>query len=53
MGSVVGEKITSLIKYATNQFLPHILVCASGGAQINITRLDLDLRRNRTPTCLQ
>ena len=32
MGSVVGEKITCLIEYATNQFLPLILVCASGGA---------------------
>ncbi|KAL4010020.1 hypothetical protein IC575_030770 [Cucumis melo] len=30
MGSVVGEKITRLIEYATNQFLPLILVCASG-----------------------
>lgn len=31
MGSVVGEKITRLIEYATNQFLPLIIVCASGG----------------------
>nr|YP_010178086.1 acetyl-CoA carboxylase beta subunit [Euphorbia hirta]QUV73596.1 acetyl-CoA carboxylase beta subunit [Euphorbia hirta] len=34
MGSVVGEKITRLIEYATNQFLPLILVCASGGARM-------------------
>ncbi|KAM2064652.1 hypothetical protein ACFX16_028023 [Malus domestica] len=27
MGSVVGEKITRLGEYATNQFLPLILVC--------------------------
>nr|VDD65809.1 unnamed protein product [Brassica oleracea] len=33
MGSVVGEKITRLIEYATNQYLPLILVCSSGGAQ--------------------
>ena len=32
MGSIVGEKITCLIKYATNRVLPLILVCASGGA---------------------
>nr|UNA62920.1 acetyl-CoA carboxylase carboxyltransferase beta subunit [Leea guineensis] len=34
MGSVVGEKITRLIEYATNKFLPLILVCASGGARM-------------------
>nr|QXJ41040.1 acetyl-CoA carboxylase beta subunit [Schnabelia tetrodonta] len=34
MGSVVGEKITRLIKYATNQFLPLIIVCTSGGARM-------------------
>lgn len=34
MGSVVGEKITRLIEYATNQLLPLILVCASGGARM-------------------
>nr|YP_010514480.1 acetyl-CoA carboxylase beta subunit [Coursetia rostrata]UXL86133.1 acetyl-CoA carboxylase beta subunit [Coursetia rostrata] len=34
MGSVVGEKITRLVEYATNQFLPLILVCASGGARM-------------------
>ncbi|EXB56222.1 Acetyl-coenzyme A carboxylase carboxyl transferase subunit beta [Morus notabilis] len=34
MGSVVGEKITRLIEYATNQSLPLILVCASGGARM-------------------
>jgi acetyl-CoA carboxylase carboxyl transferase subunit beta len=34
MGSVVGEKITRLIEYATNQGLPLILVCASGGARM-------------------
>ena len=34
MGSVVGEKITRLIEYATNHGLPLILVCASGGARM-------------------
>nr|YP_009896365.1 carboxytransferase beta subunit [Goldbachia laevigata]QKK42911.1 carboxytransferase beta subunit [Goldbachia laevigata] len=34
MGSVVGEKITRLIEYATNQRLPLILVCSSGGARM-------------------
>ncbi|KAL3520439.1 hypothetical protein ACH5RR_018588 [Cinchona calisaya] len=31
MGSVVGEKITCLIEYATNKFLALIIVCASQG----------------------
>nr|YP_010290890.1 acetyl-CoA carboxylase carboxyltransferase beta subunit [Gahnia tristis]ULQ66048.1 acetyl-CoA carboxylase carboxyltransferase beta subunit [Gahnia tristis] len=34
MGSVVGEKITRLIEYATNQSLPVIISCASGGARM-------------------
>lgn len=34
MGSVVGEKITRLIEYATQEGLPVILVCASGGARM-------------------
>lgn len=34
MGSVVGEKITRLIEYATQQGLTVILVCASGGARM-------------------
>nr|YP_009141483.1 acetyl-CoA carboxylase carboxyltransferase beta subunit [Lathyrus tingitanus]AIL56009.1 acetyl-CoA carboxylase carboxyltransferase beta subunit [Lathyrus tingitanus] len=34
MGAVVGEKITRLIEYATNQLLPLIIVCASGGARM-------------------
>jgi acetyl-CoA carboxylase carboxyl transferase subunit beta len=34
MGSVVGEKRTRLIEYATNRSLPVILVCASGGARM-------------------
>lgn len=34
MGSVVGEKITRVIEYATKQGLPLILICASGGARM-------------------
>nr|AWX53311.1 AccD [Halochlorococcum sp. NIES-1838] len=34
MGSVVGEKITCLIEYATKKGLSLILVCASGGARM-------------------
>ncbi|TXG63975.1 hypothetical protein EZV62_010969 [Acer yangbiense] len=41
MGSVVGEKITRLIKYATNKLLPLILVCASGGARMQEGSLSL------------
>nr|QZF76564.1 acetyl-CoA carboxylase carboxyltransferase beta subunit [Thunbergia erecta] len=41
MGSVVGEKITRLIKYAANQFLPLIIVCASGGARMQEGSLSL------------
>nr|YP_009759574.1 acetyl-CoA carboxylase carboxyltransferase beta subunit [Phyllodium pulchellum]QIQ48773.1 acetyl-CoA carboxylase carboxyltransferase beta subunit [Phyllodium pulchellum] len=41
MGSAVGEKITRLIEYATNQLLPLILVCASGGARMQEGSLSL------------
>lgn len=41
MGCVVGEKITRLIEYATNQFLPLIIVCASGGARMQEGSLSL------------
>nr|YP_010882589.1 acetyl-CoA carboxylase carboxyltransferase beta subunit [Labisia pumila]WIF27074.1 acetyl-CoA carboxylase carboxyltransferase beta subunit [Labisia pumila] len=41
MGSVVGEKITRLIEYATKKFLPLILVCASGGARMQEGSLSL------------
>nr|AYC64386.1 acetyl-CoA carboxylase, carboxyl transferase subunit beta [Pseudochlorodesmis sp. HV01306b] len=35
MGSVVGEKLTRLIEYATRKGLILILVCASGGARMH------------------
>nr|YP_009722693.1 acetyl-CoA carboxylase beta subunit [Changnienia amoena]QGN74444.1 acetyl-CoA carboxylase beta subunit [Changnienia amoena]QKV47536.1 acetyl-CoA carboxylase carboxyltransferase beta subunit [Changnienia amoena] len=41
MGSVVGEKITRLIEYATNGSLPVIIVCASGGARMQEGSLSL------------
>lgn len=41
MGSVVGEKITRLIEYAANKFIPLIIVCASGGARMQEGSLSL------------
>nr|YP_010468348.1 acetyl-CoA carboxylase subunit beta [Calendula arvensis]UVF31458.1 acetyl-CoA carboxylase subunit beta [Calendula arvensis] len=41
MGSVVGEKITRLIEYATKEFIPLIIVCASGGARMQEGSLSL------------
>ncbi|MCU0548250.1 MAG: acetyl-CoA carboxylase, carboxyltransferase subunit beta [Leptolyngbya sp. Prado105] len=41
MGSVVGEKITRLIERATQQRLPVIIVCASGGARMQEGLLSL------------
>lgn len=41
MGSVVGEKITRLIEYATNFSLPLLIVCASGGARMQEGSLSL------------
>nr|YP_010489454.1 acetyl-CoA carboxylase carboxyltransferase beta subunit [Bistorta emodi]UWM10923.1 acetyl-CoA carboxylase carboxyltransferase beta subunit [Bistorta emodi] len=41
MGSVVGEKITRLIEYATNKNLPLIIISASGGARMQEGSLSL------------
>nr|YP_009446692.1 acetyl-CoA carboxylase carboxyltransferase beta subunit [Adenocalymma biternatum]ATY47977.1 acetyl-CoA carboxylase carboxyltransferase beta subunit [Adenocalymma biternatum] len=41
MGSVVGEKIARLVEYATNQSLPLVIVCASGGARVQEGSLSL------------
>ena len=41
MGSVVGEKITRLIETATEQQLPVLVVCASGGARMQEGMLSL------------
>lgn len=41
MGSVVGEKLARLIEYATENSLPLIIVCASGGARMQEGTLSL------------
>ncbi|MGI0490603.1 acetyl-CoA carboxylase, carboxyltransferase subunit beta [Alkalinema pantanalense CENA528] len=41
MGSVVGEKLTRLIERGTQQRLPVIIVCASGGARMQEGMLSL------------
>jgi len=41
MGSLVGEKIISLVEYAINQLLPLILICLSGGARMQEGSLNL------------
>nr|YP_009295213.1 acetyl-CoA carboxylase carboxyltransferase beta subunit [Dasya binghamiae]AOH77225.1 acetyl-CoA carboxylase carboxyltransferase beta subunit [Dasya binghamiae] len=41
MGSVVGEKLTRLIEYATKIKLPLIILCASGGARMQEGMLSL------------
>lgn len=41
MGSVVGEKLTRIIEYATHHQLPLIIVSASGGARMQESTLSL------------
>ncbi|MDX8430267.1 MAG: acetyl-CoA carboxylase, carboxyltransferase subunit beta [Candidatus Algichlamydia australiensis] len=41
MGSVVGERLTSLIEYATANTLPLVIVSASGGARMQESILSL------------
>ncbi|NJR48914.1 MAG: acetyl-CoA carboxylase, carboxyltransferase subunit beta [Leptolyngbyaceae cyanobacterium CSU_1_3] len=41
MGSVVGEKLTRLIERATQQHIPVVIVCASGGARMQEGMLSL------------
>jgi acetyl-CoA carboxylase carboxyl transferase subunit beta len=41
MGSVVGEKLTRLIERATQERIPVIIVCASGGARMQEGMLSL------------
>jgi acetyl-CoA carboxylase carboxyl transferase subunit beta len=41
MGSVLGEKLTRLIEYATEHDLPLIVVCISGGARMHEGALSL------------
>ncbi len=41
MGSVVGEKLTRLIEKATQENLPVVIICASGGARMQEGMLSL------------
>jgi acetyl-CoA carboxylase carboxyl transferase subunit beta len=41
MGSVVGEKLTRMIERATQERLPVIIICASGGARMQEGMLSL------------
>lgn len=41
MGSVVGERLTRLIEYATAHSLPVVIICASGGARMQEGMLSL------------
>ncbi|MDJ0708607.1 MAG: acetyl-CoA carboxylase, carboxyltransferase subunit beta [Leptolyngbyaceae cyanobacterium MO_188.B28] len=41
MGSVVGEKLTRLIEYGTQNKLPVVIVCSSGGARMQEGMLSL------------
>ena len=41
MGSVVGEKLTRLIEHATQNRLPLVIICASGGARMQEGMLSL------------
>jgi acetyl-CoA carboxylase carboxyl transferase subunit beta len=41
MGSVVGEKLTRLIEHATQERMPVLIVCASGGARMQEGLLSL------------
>lgn len=41
MGSVVGEKLTRLVEYATENLMPVVIICASGGARMQEGMLSL------------
>jgi acetyl-CoA carboxylase carboxyl transferase subunit beta len=41
MGSVVGERLTRLIEYATANSFPVVIICASGGARMQEGMLSL------------
>lgn len=45
MGSVVGEKLTRLIEYATQEGLTLMVVCTSGGARMQVR--DTHTQRHR------
>jgi acetyl-CoA carboxylase carboxyl transferase subunit beta len=41
MGSVVGEKLTRVIEYSTQERFPVVIICASGGARMQEGMLSL------------
>ncbi|MBT3198754.1 MAG: acetyl-CoA carboxylase carboxyltransferase subunit beta [Phycisphaerales bacterium] len=41
LGSVVGEKLTSIIEFATDEKLPLVIICVSGGARMHEGALSL------------
>ena len=51
MGSVVGEKVTLLIEYATEHMLPLVIVCMSGGARMQEGALSL-MQMGKTASAL-
>ena len=51
MGCVVGEKISLLVEAATDQSLPLILFCTSGGARMHEGALSL-MQMAKTSACL-
>ena len=51
MGCVVGEKITLLIERATEELLPLVIVCTSGGARVHEGALSL-MQMGKTSTAL-
>ncbi len=52
MGSVVGEKITRLIEYATRKKLPLIIFCTSGGARMQEGIISL-MQMSKTSSALK
>ena len=51
MGSVVGEKVTRLLERATEQKLPAIIVCSSGGARMYEGMLSLMQMAKTSAAC--
>ncbi|MBA0660044.1 hypothetical protein Goklo_012100, partial [Gossypium klotzschianum] len=50
-GILSRRKITRLVKYATNKFLPLILVCAFGGARMQDSREGKNSQRKSLRHC--
>jgi len=52
MGSVVGEKLSRLIERATEEHIPVVVICASGGARMQEGMLSL-MQMAKISGCLQ